>query len=150
LIGSENEHLNAETVQRRVNELRPDRFNPQLKHARAFWMHFVGVASLSATQSRQMEILNAENRPLVELRRGKVEPFVGRVLQIWESELRQVSGETLKGKLAEEALRGWEAGALMAEFTHLTLERRAKEAAAAQQRVRDTLGEQVAQSIFGQ
>jgi hypothetical protein len=144
------EHLASETVQHRPGELQPDPSNPQLKHASAFWMHFVGIPSSNAAAPARTELLNTENRPLVELRRSKLEPFVGRALQTWENDLRRLSRDVAKTKLSEDALRGWEAGRLMSEFTHLTVERRNAEAATVQQRLRDTLGEQTAQSIFGQ
>ena len=146
LIGSTGEHLDSETVGRRLREMQFDRFNPQLKHDRAFWMHFVGLAP----ENRANETLNTENRPLVELRHRRLEPFVGRPLQRWESELRRTSLDGVKEKLSDDALKGWEAGGWMSEFTQLTAENRRSEAAAVQQSLRDTLGAEAAQSIFGQ
>lgn len=146
LIGSMGDHLNSETVGRRLREIQADRFNPQLKHDRAFWMHFVGLAA--ANLERTKETLNTENRPLVELRRRRLEPFVGRPLQLWESELLEAGFAGLKNKLSDDALKGWEAGGLMSEFTHLIAENRPSEAALVQQKISDTLGAETTQSIF--
>jgi spermidine synthase len=150
LIGSLEDHLDSGTVRRRLRELRADQFNPQLQHDRAFWLHFVGILHPTRPRPVSTEQLNTENRPRVELRRRPLEPFVGRALESWENNLRRASSESLKEKLSEDALKGWEAGELMSEFTHLMLEQREREATAAQQRLRATLGELAARSIFGQ
>lgn len=145
LVGSADEHLDSEMAGRRLREMQADRFNPQLKYDRAFWMHFVGLAPANQVK----EMLNTENRPLIELRRGPLEPFVGRPLQRWESDLRRTGSAALKEKLSNDALKGWEAGELMSEFTHLIAENRRSEAAAVQQNIRHTLGAETTQSIFG-
>ncbi len=149
LVGSQNAPLSSEVLARRLAEMRPDPSNPQLKHEAAFWMHLVGRYSGNPDGPFRPDQLNTANRPRVELRRGPLQPFVGRSLQAWEDELRASSANALKTNLSATAFRGWEAGRLMIEFTLLTREQKGREAAAVQQRLRSALGDEVSQSIFG-
>jgi hypothetical protein len=55
----------------------------------------------------------------------------------------------LRESLPPDALAGWEAGALMNEFTLLFMEGREAAANAVAQQLRDKLGDELASRIFG-
>ena len=151
LIGSLSaDQLDPVTVERRIASTRSDPLNPQLKNSRAFWMHLVGVPDPQPHISVKPHQINSENRPQVEMRLNRSKPFVGRALQAWENGVRKGKFTALLlEKLPAEARSGLEAGGWMTEFTLLLSEGKQKEAAQIQQRIRDTLRQQAAQSVFG-
>ena len=140
-------------VSRRLALMRPDPFNPQLKHPGAFWMHLAGLLTRESFNPSEARI-NSENLPWLELRgraspgRESSEHFVGRPLRQWENEVRANSIAPLIF-LGADALAGVNAGTAMTEYTLLLSEGRQAEAKVLEQRARELLGADAAREVFG-
>ncbi|HEX7862100.1 MAG TPA: hypothetical protein VF773_17330 [Verrucomicrobiae bacterium] len=126
-----------------LENMQPDPTNPHLRFSSAFWMHFVGtIRNLPAGE------LNTEDRPIIELRGGPLNPFVGRELAAWERELRRES-TFLGARFTRDQQIGWEGGELMREYALLYSEGREAEAQTVARGLRALLGEEAAQAVFG-
>lgn len=149
LIAFKTAAFSPQAAASRLAQMASDPFNPQLKFPTAFWMHLIGFVSraqLDASEAR----LNTEDRPWLELPDSKAgEFFVGRGLQKWERQIREASRNQLTQTLPAEALRGWQAGESMLEFTLSLQEGRAAEAKSAEAQVRQWLGEEASRTVFG-
>jgi spermidine synthase len=129
--------LDAADVERRLGEMIADPANPHLGSPRAFWMHFVGILDHVAEVR-----INSEDRPWIELLAARHPNFLtGRRLQVWES--------TIQAPVEGEAELGRAAGHLMLEFTLATFEGNRPVAAQFQGRLREILGPEAFQLVFG-
>jgi spermidine synthase len=128
---------NPADLERRLAGMRPDPANPHLRSPRAFWMHFVGILNeISETR------INSEDRPWIELLAPRHANFLtGRRLQAWES--------AIPGRLEGDAELGRLAGHLMLEFTLATSEGNRQRAGQIQGQLREMLGPEASQLVFG-
>jgi spermidine synthase len=129
--------LNPADIERRLLEMKADPANPHLRSPRAFWMHFVGIlGEISETR------INSEDRPWIELLAPRHANFLtGRRLQAWES--------AIPGRLEGDAELGRAAGHLMLEFTLATSEGNKQNAGQIQGKLREILGPEAFQLVFG-
>jgi spermidine synthase len=139
---------NPVSVEKRIAQMQPDPMNPQLKHARAFWMHLIGFLQKGAAEAEEHP-LNTEDRPVVELRWKRPPPFTGHRLKSWEDQLRADSASALRTALPADALAGWECGKLMTEFTLLLVEGKMSRANGLLNQLREKLGPEAARAVFG-
>ena len=124
-------------------KMNPDSANSHLQFPGAFWMHYVGmVTNISGGP------LNREDRPIIELRSRRPQPFIGRDLAAWEKEVRLRTAARTPS-LAEDHRAGMLAGEFMREFTILISEGRRAEALNMAERIRATVGETTANAVLG-
>jgi spermidine synthase len=131
--------LNQADIERRLGEMKADPANPHLRSARAFWMHFIGILNDEDIAEPR---INSEDRPWIELFAPRQENFLtGRRLQLWQS--------AMGGHLEGDAEVGRAAGHMMLEFTVATSESNRQRAQQIQGRLREMLGAETFQLVFG-
>ncbi|HTO05207.1 MAG TPA: fused MFS/spermidine synthase, partial [Opitutus sp.] len=138
--------IDADAIQKRLMEMKPDPTNPHLRAPGIFWMHRVGVLRAADLPDADRR-LNREDLPWIELLGpmlhaggNKEQLFTGRKLQAWLNEV----GARASARSPE--LPALEAGGVVAGkiFTELVLclaENNSAGADAAQERLRQALPE---------
>jgi spermidine synthase len=117
--GRDSVELNANSVRRRIAEMRNDSANTHIAAPGAFWMLYVGELTRDVTSTDKR--LNTENNPWVELlgprlHSGRGEAlFVGRKLEDWLAAIRSDSVADVE-KLPAIERDAVAAGAKMAEL----------------------------------
>lgn len=155
LMGSDRPFIaDAALVSKRVLEMRPDPANPHLAHPAVVWMYFAGVL-------RQRDVasdpgpLNTEDFPIVEwrgpLRRTDATGpprLTGLKLEQWLDDLAGQSAASIANLPATEQ-QAVRAGRLMAAFSLASAAGRADEATRIQAELRQSLPDDIFQSLFG-
>lgn len=155
LIGSrEPFRLEPGAIERRIRAMSSDPQNPQLDHAIALWMHFIGSIESSDLGGRE-ERINREDQPWIEILgplshagEGKEAVCTGRTLQAWLRDIRQRSTRRAPPP-GEVAVAGSQAGDLLYEFSLSLSEGKPEPARAAQSRLKDLLPDPTFRKIFG-
>jgi spermidine synthase len=149
-IGYADEKLfTAETIRRRLAQLKPDPSNPQLIDTFAIWMNFIGSVSRADVNPKWR--INSEDRPWVELvgpiaHARKSSEFTGRALQNWSRDLNAVSMSRFDAGEVEAA--AMHAGDLLFEFTLLLSENNQPAAAVAQSELKQLLPPALYATVF--
>jgi len=143
-------NFDADVIERRLAEMKPDPANPQLKHAELFWMHFLGWIDSENPQLRAGRI-NTEDRPWIELLAPMAHSgerpdvlMTGRRLQAWCQKMEQGTNRDP----GEAQKRGRAAGDLLFEISLLTLERRPEEARGAHEELKTMLSPEAFIALF--
>ena len=146
--------MDVSVIQRRLEEMRLDPANAQLRAPGIFWMHRIGMIQMSDLLPDETR-LNREDRPWIELLGPMLHAggdqdqlFTGRRLQAWVEKIRHKS-DARTGSLPLMEAAGVEAGAIFNELVLCLAEGNTRGAEAAQDRLRQTLPEASFQQLMG-